>query len=154
MLIPLLVLTAKEKSNTMIRIAGVLLVRDGMYVLQHRKDLPHIAEPGMYSLWGGTLEQGEMPKQAAVREVLEETGLVLEEDQLIELTDYDSIARAPKVKGKPLHVWVYVLELASSQVVECYEGQGIITLPIGTTDTTNMTDFVIKAIQAYEATSR
>ena len=50
------------------------------YVLQLRDNKPDISAPGMWSLFGGLLEEGEAPSEALVREIHEEL--------MIELVDY------------------------------------------------------------------
>ncbi len=52
--------------------AGVLLLRDRQVLLQQRKD------NGLWGIPGGSLEPGESLEEAAVREVFEETGLVID----------------------------------------------------------------------------
>ncbi|MGE5334694.1 MAG: nucleotide triphosphate diphosphatase NUDT15 [Nitrososphaerota archaeon] len=59
---------------------GVLVVRDGKILLGRRKNA-HGA--GDWSPPGGHLEFGEAPEEAAAREVLEETGLPLENIRLV-----------------------------------------------------------------------
>lgn len=56
-------------------VAGaVLLHPDGRLLLQHRDDKPDIESPGLWSLFGGGLDQGESPAQAMLREIEEEVG--------------------------------------------------------------------------------
>jgi 8-oxo-dGTP diphosphatase len=50
--------------------------RDGRLLLQLRDMTPGIAYPGWWSLFGGGVEGAEPLRQAAVRELAEETGLV------------------------------------------------------------------------------
>jgi 8-oxo-dGTP diphosphatase len=56
-------------------VAGaVLLHPDGRTLLQHRDDKPEIESPGLWSLFGGGLDEGESPAQAMLREIEEEVG--------------------------------------------------------------------------------
>jgi 8-oxo-dGTP pyrophosphatase MutT (NUDIX family) len=45
------------------------------YALQHRDDVPGIAWPGHWGLFGGNMEPGETPTEAVTRELEEEIGL-------------------------------------------------------------------------------
>jgi len=54
---------------------GVLIEKDGKYLLIKRAADP---DKGMWSVPGGLVEVGERVRDAAVREVLEETGLRVE----------------------------------------------------------------------------
>lgn len=64
--------------------AGVLLVtKDGRMIGQQRDDIPGIDNPGKVATFGGLIDPGETPLQAAVRElVAEETNLLRTPDQL------------------------------------------------------------------------
>jgi 8-oxo-dGTP diphosphatase len=59
--------------------ASVVFVnREGELLLRLRDDRPDILFPACWDLIGGAMEDGESPEDAAVRETLEELGLVLE----------------------------------------------------------------------------
>jgi 8-oxo-dGTP pyrophosphatase MutT (NUDIX family) len=62
---------------------AAILVVGARYALQHRDDRPGIAEPGRWSLFGGSVRLGERPRRAIRRELLEELHLRL--DNLSEL---------------------------------------------------------------------
>ena len=60
------------------RTAGVLLIdRNGALLMQHRDEHARIS-PDKWGVPGGRIEAGETPIVAARRELLEETGLVVE----------------------------------------------------------------------------
>ena len=60
--------------------AGIILVDEqGRILLEHRSDDPSIMFPGFWGITGGAAQGGESPEEAARREVLEETGLEVEE---------------------------------------------------------------------------
>jgi ADP-ribose pyrophosphatase YjhB (NUDIX family) len=67
---------------------GAVLVKDGRVLLVRRGNEPM---KGRWSLPGGLLELGESLTDGVVREVREETGLIVEPIELIEL--FDSIHR-------------------------------------------------------------
>lgn len=54
------------------QVAIVILHQDYKYLMQLRDNIPHIAAPGCWGLFGGHLELDETPEIALVREVKEE----------------------------------------------------------------------------------
>jgi 8-oxo-dGTP diphosphatase len=65
-------------ARDLIRVACVILHRDGKVLLQHRDDIPEIRFPGHWAIFGGHVEPGETPEETAIREMEEELGLRLE----------------------------------------------------------------------------
>src|SRR5438270_8837992 len=63
---------------------GAVIVRDGRAVLVRRGGEPLAGE---WSIPGGVLELGETLRAAAEREALEETGLVVEAGEVLEVLD-------------------------------------------------------------------
>lgn len=86
--------------------ATTALIRDdlGRILCQYRADFKH----SWWGLPGGILELGETPEQALTREVLEETGLVVEPTQLV------------GVYSSPRYIVHYPNGDVSHQVTSCY----------------------------------
>ena len=60
------------------RVACVVLHRDRSVLLQLRGCKPGVYAAGRWDIFGGHIEAGESPEEAAVREMAEELGLELE----------------------------------------------------------------------------
>ncbi|MEM3441913.1 MAG: NUDIX hydrolase [Candidatus Bathyarchaeia archaeon] len=61
---------------------GALIIRNGEILLEKRKNDPG---KGKWSIPGGLVELGESLEQSVIREVLEETGLEVENPELIDV---------------------------------------------------------------------
>lgn len=61
---------------------GILLI-EGQYLLQLRDDRADIADPGVWALFGGRIEQGETPEGAFRREMREELGLDIQDARFL-----------------------------------------------------------------------
>ncbi len=109
----------------------VLRSEAGFLLLRRSKE-PHLSK---YAPIGGHLQPFETPRQAAIREVKEETGISIEEPRLRGIltetspTDYNWI------------VYIYTADVTATSPIECAEGtlewvpqERLHTVPIPTTD--------------------
>lgn len=114
----------------MLETTAILLVRgQHEYILQHRDNKPTIADPDTYSTWGGRVEPHDSTcRDAAVRELKEETGLVCRKDALIYLGYAEIDARSPDIKGQRLTIHHFALEVPAAVQVKVLEGQGIVQI--------------------------
>ncbi len=89
---------------------GALIMREGKTLALYRKVFPlGLALPA------GHIDEGEMPEEALVREVLEETGLrVVHHELLLEKTFPN-----PCSKGHPEHHWFVYLVTADGEPRVC-----------------------------------
>jgi len=63
---------------------GLFLARDtGRLLFAHRSS--QVFEPNTWGIWGGAIDQGEDPKEAARREAQEEAGITVRPDDIIPL---------------------------------------------------------------------
>jgi len=135
----------------MVEVAGVLLVQNGEYVVQKRDHIPGIAHPGQLAPWGGLVEGDESPKQGAVRELLEETGVAVSEEDLNFLTKLSIKAESIRSKGQMVDVYLYSVEIAADVPVVCNEGEKLVRIK-GVQDIRDdeREGYLIAAIEAYE----
>lgn len=68
---------SSPSSARMLHFAHAVLLMSAHYVLQLRDDKPGISAPGMWSLFGGGVVEGEEPQAALLREVEEELSIRL-----------------------------------------------------------------------------
>src|SRR5262245_11013131 len=101
------------------RVAGVILHQAGRVLLQHRDNDPGIAWPGAWAIFGGHLEDGEEPEDAARREIEEELDLRLE-GRLALVCRHQDATHERHIFAAPLTVPVAELTL--------HEGQGMALL--------------------------
>lgn len=69
--------------------SSAVLERDGRYLMVRRANPP---AADMYAFPGGRAEAGETPAETAIREVLEETGLVVSNPRLFATYDLKTLA--------------------------------------------------------------
>lgn len=108
--------------------ASVIFVnREGELLLRLRDDRPDIIFPARWDLIGGAIEDGETPEDAAVRETLEELGLVLE--HFLKWGEMKGIVLI-HVFMAPLDVPAEGLELAEGQRVQWFDPTSALELPL------------------------
>jgi mutator protein MutT len=59
-------------------IACCILINDKNELLLQKKTTDYKPYPGCWALFGGAIEEGEDPEEAIIREIKEETGLLVE----------------------------------------------------------------------------
>jgi len=105
--------------------AGVILVdRRGWILMQERDEHPRI-DPDCWGLSGGHLEPGEEPREGALRELEEETGLRLGAGEVHEVGAFANDHR--ESYGTWDRMWVYAgaVDLTDADV-DCREGRQIV----------------------------
>lgn|GEM_PF-94309 len=130
------------------RVANVLVVdKNRQFVLQKRDDKPGITNPGMTTGFGGSVEADESTREAAYRELSEETNLTFTAD---ELTYLKTIFQERVNDGTSRWVTYYLLENIDTAHLEVYEGQGYEKIPVNARlDNYYLSPMIRKAIEAY-----
>jgi 8-oxo-dGTP pyrophosphatase MutT (NUDIX family) len=85
--------------------AHAVILVSGAYVLQLRDDIPGIAYPGMWTLFGGALEPDEEPGHGLRREITEELGIMLNGCRLLWQVD-----RFSEFWRQPVRHWFFVAD--------------------------------------------
>jgi 8-oxo-dGTP pyrophosphatase MutT (NUDIX family) len=105
--------------------AGTILVdRRGWILLQERDEHPRI-DPEKWGLSGGHLEPGETPLEGALRELEEETGVVLGPGDVHEVGAFAVDHRESYGTWDRMWVWVAAVDLTDDDI-DCREGRQIV----------------------------
>lgn len=87
--------------------ADIVVIRGAEVLLIQRADEPH---KGCWALPGGYVDKGEASRQAAARELEEETSIVATPEELVQVGAYDAPDRDPRDRVVTV---AYLLEVAS-----------------------------------------
>lgn len=130
---------------------SIIIIRDNKYLLQHRDFKSYIADPGTYGAWGGSVEkQDKSIKAAAIRELKEETGLDINETDLIVLGNELKKGRALENIGKKINFNYFAIIIKPNTNFKAQEGQGIVELTIPYIHNSNVNDIALSVINSYE----
>lgn len=97
---------------------AALVLPDGRWVMQRRTD-DAPTDPNLLSFFGGIIEEGESPNAALLRELAEETNLVIEQREYPAVCEPVTIRR----QGKDFTLHVFYVNIPSADF-EVYEGKG------------------------------
>src|ERR1700727_480418 len=103
-----------------VRRAAMLLIvtEDGGLLLHHRDDKPGIPNPDCWAGFGGAVEGGETVEDAVVREVREETGLLIADPIfLTEAVDHEGDGRTVSL--------FYIVGGVRPEDIDLHEGAGV-----------------------------
>ncbi len=103
-----------------------LILPKGQIVAQLRDNIPDIASQGMLSTFGGAVDIGESPKQAAVRELEEETCL-----QTNYTMEFITTFIHPKTQNNPEIIQenhLFLARVSNFEDIEIKEGVGFVVL--------------------------
>jgi 8-oxo-dGTP pyrophosphatase MutT (NUDIX family) len=94
--------------------AAIFLRRAGtrLFLFHLRDDIPSIPDAGLWSLFGGSIEDGETPENAIIREVAEETGINLQELKCLGTIDAYDIIGSSKL---PLKITMFLSDIEESE---------------------------------------
>lgn len=91
--------------------------QEGKYLMLHRVKKHHDINAGKWIGVGGHVESGETPEECLLREVKEETGLVLTAYRLRGLVTFLSDACEPEL------MCVFTADAFDGEMIECDEGE-------------------------------
>ena len=102
---------------TMILATLCYVKRDGHTLMVHRNKKASDIHEGKWNGLGGKFEAGEMPEECVVREILEESGLSLQNPKLCGLLMF------PNFKGNDWYVFVFTATEFSGELIDSPEGK-------------------------------
>lgn len=125
---------------------AILINTKGEFVLQKRDNKPNIAEPGKVVNFGGSVEDGEDPKMAMIRELKEELNLDIKPNEVFEF----DVSVRPNYFGEMRIANTFFIEGVNSDNLVLNEGEAIIFIKIGDDlDSYNLSEGTKLAINMY-----
>lgn len=91
--------------------------RDGCTLMVHRNKKVNDIHEGKWNGLGGKFEPGETPEECVVREVLEESGLSIQNPKLCGLLMF------PEFKGNDWYVFVFTAKDFTGELIDSPEGK-------------------------------
>ncbi len=128
-------------------VAVILEDFKGQFILQKRENRPGIGSPGKVAIFGGQLEQGETPIAAALRELMEELELKLNEASLAFWGRY----RFPSsLTGELMERFVFVAKNIDPSGLVLHEGEAIVYADASVLERDDLSAFSRKVLHEYQ----
>jgi 8-oxo-dGTP pyrophosphatase MutT (NUDIX family) len=120
----------------------LIVTEDGGLLLHHRDDKPGIPNPDCWAGFGGAVEAGETVMDAVLREVREETGLLIADPIfLTEAVDHEGDGRTVSL--------FYMVGGVRPEDIDLHEGAGVAVHAIEDLPGLKITPFVRRAIYSH-----
>ena len=113
----------KKPENSLLDCVAALLVDESNALcLQHRDKNKNIFFPGLWGLFGGSVEANERPEKALIREIYEELEIIVDNPKKILTVTIGSPIKS--LDGKRRHF--FLVKLSDNQIsdIVLHEGQG------------------------------
>lgn len=128
--------------------AGVLLVDDRGRILLQERDQHPLIDPEKWGLSGGHLEAGETPLAGAVRELAEETGVVVDPGRLEHVGTFRVDHRQSRGSWDRMDVYACSTTLTDDDI-DCREGRRIVFVDPERARTLDLTASAAQIVPAF-----
>lgn len=128
--------------------AAILLLTDkhGRVSIQFRDDFKGVKQGGLWGFFGGEIEHGETARQAAVRELAEETGIVVGQDALTPF-----VKTLSETGGNGQHYVFLCTQIIDVPALSLGEGAGFAFIHQGQLDMFNLIPAARRVLSYYFA---
>jgi len=112
-----------DVEETNVGVHALLITKEGKIILQQRDNNPGIVNPGLISIFGGTIKAKDNLEQGLRRELLEE--LELNIDDLL-VTKLGTFLKTKELDGLDWVINVFVVKNVELENLKIHEGKGFV----------------------------
>jgi 8-oxo-dGTP pyrophosphatase MutT (NUDIX family) len=109
--------------ETNIGVHALLVTNEGKIILQQRDSDPGIVNPGLISIFGGTIKTKDSLEQGLRRELLEELELNIDN---LSTTKLGTFLKTKELDGLDWVINVYVIKNVKPENLKIHEGKGYV----------------------------
>ena len=102
---------------------AMLVTNEGKIILQQRDNKPGIVNPGLISIWGGSLRLDESEEIGLKRELMEELEINIENYRVSKLGVFKKTAEED---GQNYLANVFIIENVKIEDLKIHEGKGVV----------------------------
>lgn len=136
-----------RKQLSIRRVARIIITEKdtGKLIMQKRDSKPGVSNPGKISTFGGSMKEGETPRQAVARELREETNISFVD---ADLTYLKTISQ-PLDDGTARWTTAYTLKDVDTANLKIYEGEGYVFVDPTNNQEVNLTPNAREFVEYY-----